>query len=261
MQQRRTLVVLFVFIAAGGLLFWNLHHVTSPIRISNPRAVIATDGEGPASIYLTFENTGGPDVLRTMSSPASEHVMIMGIDEDRAIVIPANSKPGFSSDGAHAMINGLEPGLVDGTFVPLVLEFERAGRVPVKAQVSRGTGSAGMDHSRHGGVGHTVEEGETVPSITLDVQTARDGYRVKIETRNFEFFQPEADRSEHVPGQGHAHLYLNGLKLQRMYDRSADIGALPPGSHTVRVTLNTNDHKTYIVDGEPVGAAVEIQSK
>ena len=75
--------VSFVLIAAGGLLFWNLYHVTSPIRISNPRAVLAADGEGPAAIYLTFENTGGPDVLKAMSSPASEHVMIMGIDEDR----------------------------------------------------------------------------------------------------------------------------------------------------------------------------------
>lgn len=258
MQQWRTLVVLFVLIAAGGLLFWNLQHVTSPIKISNPRAVLAVDGEGPAAIYLTLENTGGPDVLRTMSSPASEHVMIMGIDEDRTIAIPANSKPGFSSDGAHAMINGLEPGLVDGTFVPLVLEFERAGRVPLKAQVSRGTGSAGMVHSMHGGVGHAVGEGEPVPSIILEVLPDRDGYRVTIETQNFAFFQPEADMSEHVPGQGHAHLYLNGLKLQRMYDLSAVIGALPSGRHTVRVTLNTNDHKTYLVDGEPVGAEAEI---
>ena len=257
MQQRRTLVVLFVLIAAGGLLFWNLQHVTSPIRISNPRAVLSVDGEGPAAIYLTLENTGGPDVLKTMSSMASEHVMIMGIDEDRPIVIPAGSKPGFSSDGAHAMINGLEPGLVDGTFVPLVLEFERAGRVSVKARVSRGTQAVGMDHSQHGGVGHTVEE-EPVPSVALDVQAARDVYVVTIETQNFEFFQPEADSAEHMPGQGHAHLYLNGLKLQRMFDHSATIGALPPGRHTVRVTLNTNDHKTYIVDGQPVGAATEI---
>ena len=184
--------------------------------------------------------------------------MVMGIDEGRPIAIPAGSKPGFASDGAHAMVAGLPPDLADGAFLPLVLEFEGAGRVPVKALVSRNTDSGAMDHSMHAGL--AVGEGEPVPSIALEVKPDGDGYSVTIATQNFEFFQPEADMAPHVPGQGHGHLYLNGLKLQRMYETRARIGALPPGQHTVRVTLNTNDHKAYLVDAQPVGAEAEINA-
>ena len=62
----------------------------------------------------------------------------------------------------------------------------------------------------------------------------------------------------HVPGTGHAHLYLNGLKLGRLYVPSARIGALPPGDHMVRVTLNANDHRAYVVDGDPVTAIAPL---
>ena len=249
-----------MLIAAGGLLFWNLQSATSPIKISNPRAVMPATGDGPAAIFLTLENTGRPDVLTAVHSTESDHVMVMGMDDGKPIAIPAGSKPGFASDGAHAMVAGLSVDLTDGAFLPLVLEFEGAGRVPVKALVSRGGDSGGMDHSMHGGAGLEVGEGEPVPSISLDVQPDGDGYSVTIETQNFEFYRPEADMAPHEPGQGHGHLYLNGLKLQRMYGTTARIGALPPGQHTVRVTLNTNDHMAYLVDGQPIGAEAEINA-
>ena len=34
---------------------------------------------------------------------------------------------------------------------------------------------------------------------------------------------------------------------------------LGPGRHEVQVTLNTNDHRTYVVDDEPVSAIAEIE--
>ncbi|MEM9106979.1 MAG: hypothetical protein AAGC96_15090, partial [Pseudomonadota bacterium] len=99
MKHRRTLVVLFVLIAAGGLLFWNLQSATSPIKISNPTVVMSATGDGPAAIFMTLENTGRPDVLKAVRSSESDHVMVMGIDEGKTIAIPAGSKPGFASDG------------------------------------------------------------------------------------------------------------------------------------------------------------------
>ena len=66
-------------------------------------------------------------------------------------------------------------------------------------------------------------------------------------TENFQF-TPTTPDSTHVMGQGHAHLYLNGMKLQRMYGSTATIGALPAGRYHIAVSLNTNDHRTYMSD-------------
>ena len=44
----------------------------------------------------------------------------------------------------------------------------------------------------------------------------------------------------HVPGIGHGHLYVGGMKLGRLYTPEAYIGALPKGQHEIGVTLDTN---------------------
>ena len=77
---------------------------------------------------------------------------------------------------------------------------------------------------------------------------------MRVETTDFTFNEDMAD-GPHVPGVGHAHLYLDGVKLQRLYHRDATIGALPPGSYLVRVTLNTNDHRVYMHKGAPISAS------
>ena len=245
------------------------------MKISNPRAILGQDGGRPFPVYLTLENTGSADRLTGVKSTLSEHVMVMGTEGENGAVVPAGSKPSFASDGAHIMMMGVEADLPDGSFVPLVLTFENAGDVPVKALVSRpvsegpanGNGQADtamMAHDMHGpGAVYDVAPGEPAPELSLAVYPLSDdgGYRVIVETANFVFFQPEGDLAPHAAGQGHGHLYLNGLKLQRMYGPEATIGALPPGSHIVRVTLNTNDHFAYAVNGESVTAqaAVEVQ--
>jgi hypothetical protein len=62
----------------------------------------------------------------------------------------------------------------------------------------------------------------------------------------------------HVPGMGHGHIYVGGMKLDRLFKSEYLIGQLPPGRHEVRVTLNTNDHRAYVVDDVPVSASTFI---
>lgn len=276
MSQRRTIIVLILLLVAVGLLFWNLQETASPMKISNPRAVIERDGGGPFPVYLTLENTGGADRLIGVKSPVGDQVMIMAVEGEGGAVIPAGSKPSFASDGAHIMVMDTDADLQDGTFLSLVLAFETAGELPVKALVrrpaSKGSTDAGggdtgksdagaMAHDMHAmNAVYEVAAGEPAPELSIDVQpiSGSGGYRVSIETGNFEFFQPDSNQAAHAPGQGHAHLYLNGLKLQRMYGHEAEIGALPSGKHSVRVTLNTNDHRAYLVDGKTVTAETQI---
>ncbi len=47
----------------------------------------------------------------------------------------------------------------------------------------------------------------------------------------------------HHGKKGHAHLYLNGKKVTRLYATSHFMDKLPKGNLEIRVTLNTNMHE------------------
>lgn len=83
------------------------------------------------------------------------------------------------------------------------------------------------------------------------------GYNLRVMTDGFTFV-PQSVSGAHVAGEGHAHVYVNDVKLSRLYGEWMHIGALPKGDVTVSVTLNTNDHRVYAVDGRPVEASTSI---
>ena len=95
------------------------------------------------------------------------------------------------------------------------------------------------------------------PTLDLSVSPREGGWQVTAGVTNFDFEAPNEAASANL-GKGHGHLYLNGLKLQRMYQHTAKIGALPPGQHSVTMSLNTGLHQLYWnVDG-PVRDTVLI---
>ena len=101
-----------------------------------------------------------------------------------------------------------------------------------------------------------IGDGEPSPALTLSVTPDQGGgWIVRAETTEFTFARELVDGS-HVPGTGHAHLYVGGAKIGRMYEPEARLGRLPPGEHVIRVALNSNDHRTYLVDDAPVSATV-----
>ena len=61
-----------------------------------------------------------------------------------------------------------------------------------------------------------------------------------------------------MAGEGHAHVYVNGTKIARLYGTWMHIGSLPPGDVEVRVALSSNDHKALAVNGQPVQVAVAV---
>jgi len=97
-----------------------------------------------------------------------------------------------------------------------------------------------------------VSGDEPVPAVEVSVTKDRlSGWNIRLETENFEF-APESIGLPHEPGEGHAHLYINDEKADRLYGNYAHIGALPPGEYTIRVTLNTNSHRAYAVNGQVI---------
>ena len=130
----------------------------------------------------------------------------------------------------------------------------------------------GHDHSAHGhgaavaanGHSHLHDEFVSIPSgpdaPTLDIDLTPDpvaGWNLHVKTSRFEFAPHSASR-DHVPGQGHAHVYVNGRKIARLYGPWMHLASLPDGPATVRVTLSTNDHRALAVDQTPVAASITI---
>ena len=99
---------------------------------------------------------------------------------------------------------------------------------------------------------------EDAPRVALTVtEDSMDGWNIVLETEGFEF-TPEAVNGEHVPGTGHAHVYLNEVKLARLYGPYFHLPELPPGEHEISVSLSANDHAYFVVDGERVEARVTV---
>lgn len=124
-----------------------------------------------------------------------------------------------------------------------------------------------MDHGAmdHGGGDHAAMHdtpldlpASTAPSLEITVsKDPMAGYNLHLMPEKFAF-APQAASKAHVDGEGHAHVYANGVKLGRLYGPWMHLDQLPKGAVEVSVTLNTNDHRPFSVNGQPVMAMQTI---
>ena len=139
----------------------------------------------------------------------------------------------------------------------------------------------GHDHAdpgQHGGAAHqtdtaaghgsghdhtemlSIDAGSTAPTLDLALQKdPATGWNLNIQTSNFRF-APEHASTAHVDGEGHAHVYINGVKLGRYYGPWLHLADLPAGTVEVTVSLNSNDHKMLAVDGAALSQTVMIDN-
>ena len=112
--------------------------------------------------------------------------------------------------------------------------------------------------------GHQLRQvpAEGAPEVSLEVtEDAKAGWNVRIETANFTW-APQHASAEAKPGEGHAHLMIDGKKYTRVYSDwfYLPATALTAGEHMVMVSLSANDHTTYAVDGDPVAAQTMVMA-
>ncbi|MEC5423919.1 hypothetical protein QGM71_10500 [Virgibacillus sp. C22-A2] len=106
--------------------------------------------------------------------------------------------------------------------------------------------------------GHTYETveipaGEEIPSIDGSVHQDHSGsWFVRIETDNFSFAPEKVGLEETNYKEGHAHLYINGEKVNRMYGDYYNLDYLDKGRNTVKVSLHANNHGIYMYAGEEI---------
>lgn len=105
------------------------------------------------------------------------------------------------------------------------------------------------DHDDGGHHSMTVEADEPIPTVDLIVhEDPKAGYNLEIVTENYQFAPWDAS-TEHVSGEGHSHLYVDGVKLTRVYGNWFYLGALPAGVHEIRIELSANNHSAYTHEG------------
>ncbi len=125
----------------------------------------------------------------------------------------------------------------------VVLHIERKG--------SWDSNGNGMDGHTHG---EPIEVPPGVPVPSVDIAVTEDpkaGWNLRVSTADFAFAPQNASR-ENRWGEGHAHLYIDDEKIGRLYGEWFHISGLEAGTHTVRVTLNANDHSDISHDGQLV---------
>ena len=115
-----------------------------------------------------------------------------------------------------------------------------------------GAMSAADDHAH----AQVVETSDMSVGVTAEVDPI-DGINVHISPTGFSF-APERVNQADIDGEGHAHIYVDGEKVSRVYGERFHLKGVGPGEHEIRVTLNANSHGEYAVDGQPVQAVTQI---
>jgi len=101
-------------------------------------------------------------------------------------------------------------------------------------------------------------EGDKLPSLSLSVKPHDSyGWLVIYNTSNFKFNAKNAS-SQHIQGEGHGHLYVNDVKIARLYGEPYYLKDLNMGANSIRITLNTNNHLSYVYNGSPIEKKAEV---
>lgn len=116
-------------------------------------------------------------------------------------------------------------------------------------------------HGDMAGEHHDVPA-DSAPTIDLNVtEDEMGGFNVQIKTTNF-IWAPQNASGMHIAGEGHAHIYVDGEKLGRVYGEwyhlNTKNAGISEGLHTLMVDLNGNDHAPYAIEGTPIQAMVQI---
>ncbi len=105
-----------------------------------------------------------------------------------------------------------------------------------------------------------VPTGAPVPGLELEAYPdPTDGYNLHLLVTDFSF-TPESVGRDSEAVAGHAHLYVNGKKIGRLYGPWAHLpmALLAEGENRVRVSLNDNRHLSWAEGDKAIGAEIAL---
>ena len=105
-----------------------------------------------------------------------------------------------------------------------------------------------------------VPEHLPVPQIAMHLtRDSEDGFNLHVELQNFRLESP-ALRDTRGEGmlRGHAHLYLNGVKLTRLYGNDLHLPSrlFRSGINSLQISINDHERAVYAINREPIQATI-----
>ncbi|RSD27864.1 hypothetical protein [Mesobacillus subterraneus] len=137
-------------------------------------------------------------------------------------------------------------------FIPFVLFF-------MYFTTNNEHNSSSASHMQHDAV--EIPDGYNVPSLDINVtQDLSGSWLLKVVTTNFAFAPEKAGMDTQSFNEGHAHIYVNGKKVNRLYGEFYNLDSLKKGKNEIIVTLNSNNHGALYYQGLPVQESVIVDN-
>jgi len=170
--------------------------------------------------------------------------------------------------------------LLDTTHLSAQEKTPTAKEVPMKHDMANMSGMAEMENMK--GMVHdhkpiSIPEGAAAPKINIAIfQDKKDGFNLHISVADFELEPPEFEstfitspaqstmaRTEKLIVDGHAHLYVNGKKISRVYGNYVHLpsGLFNPGINMIMVSLNAHSHDVWTLNNNQIMATLIINPK
>ncbi len=122
-----------------------------------------------------------------------------------------------------------------------------------------GDGTAGGAKHNHRQL--EVPSDRPIPAVGLIVhEDPLKGWNLEVQTFNFSFAPQKASTTTQTTAEGHAHLYIDGQKITRLYSNWYYLENLKPGSHRITVGLNANGHEALAHKGKPIETTQTIEA-
>ncbi|MBM6617070.1 hypothetical protein [Bacillus suaedaesalsae] len=113
--------------------------------------------------------------------------------------------------------------------------------------------TASNSHNMHHQQIIEIPKSYPIPTITGNVtQDPTGSWLLSIKTTNFNFTPEKIGSTTKSFNEGHAHLYINGKKINRIYGNYYNIDMLNPGTYHIKITLNGNNHQTFYSGGKEI---------
>ncbi|WP_044022732.1 DUF6130 family protein [Bacillus sp. SG-1] len=95
------------------------------------------------------------------------------------------------------------------------------------------------------------EASAAVSQPSLEAEFAQDGSNVTITWSTDLTISADHYGGDHVDGEGHAHVYVDGEKVAGLKNTDPyTVEGLEPGTHIVKLELQQNNHESYSVSKE-----------
>ena len=116
------------------------------------------------------------------------------------------------------------------------------------------------NHMQHGYV--EIPDGYDIPAIEISVTEDLSGtWLLSVDTTYFSFAPNKVGSDVPSYNEGHAHIYVNGKKINRLYGTFYNLESLKKGENEIMVTLNSNNHGVLAYRGKPISSRVIVNNR